>query len=1124
MMDASLSADQSGLSDLSTASIADIGQQYLGPPSPLIDQQPASLPQTPNSAHLNTTPGPSRIKRDNTAADKSGAAWTPSPDASASRSKSTTRSIHRPSPKNDNGNGNESIGSSLGTFDYSNASFSESFLRQAGAHMLAGLDETELPPAASSSPSPRYRNSSSPTVTARPIRTADPRTPFTGKSLRTRMAEAGVIDSPTSSDGSSPISSPTTRMLPDTHTRSISFQQEHADQHSLTSSLHSPWVDRFTTTNSPSSDRLHNGRDSSPLQHERPAVGESEWQEGLSMVPEESYVEGASQLPTSPAVEHAVSQRSIVLNEPSSASVLHNKSLELVVDTSTSSIPTPSQTTVSNDNVASPDLTPSPETSPSNDAGPSQAASTDVEPAQDSDASHSRVKAPSLPATPRSSPGTPATPSTAPRTVNTPRSFARLRVGTPVHSSPLSRVINFSPASSGSATSQWQNPVSQRGGLHALASSPAPSAVETDSVPAVEQDTSFESTAEPLAPPPLPYKQLQTPLIFGHLQRQLHAYSSPAADFGTPQWSPSPAPISAKIELAPEAEEEKLQSLEAEQDELATSSACSSTSGASERKQSGDVSTLRPQHASSGCSLPESCHPSQFRLNWLPSQSLGWIEELESALEARESERDELQDVRFTLSQLSVQYDDLVQEANGKDAAMADLVKQLERQLQESHREREVELVRQLQEERRLREVERRDYVVRIQGLMNSAVTPRVPSDQEGHESGDQLRAAIEQAKEQLRLTLEKDFDIRRAMEQRELQARVEQLERELAAKAASHLDNDAASDGGHDSELQRQIGHLTSELDRRFEELHDLREDVESITLQRDTAEEKVLLLERQLDEARSQAHDHSNSTSRINKQLEEELDELRSTLADRDAEIARLQETLSLTNSHLTSLTSNHDALTNQHDHLSKQHTSASARITQLESHIDTLESQLRTRTPAKPTEAPAAPGTPAPDRVLKLERELASLQLELLKLGKANDALQEDNIHFSIALSAKQLELGMVKRNARFALKNAQAHLNATVGGDNVGLPRSKGVATARSGGERGEVVFPAVPEGDFAVQAGVVEAGKENGKGEQANQARMHARQMLAQRRATTESTGQTGHAGHAVRRARPMLAA
>lgn len=520
-------------------------------------------------------------------------------------------------------------------------------------------------------------------------------------------------------------------------------------------------------------------------------------------------------------------------------------------------------------------------------------------------------------------------------------------------------------------------------------------------------------------------------------------------------------------------------------------------------------------------------HLSDSRVSRLVAQlsaSTARIEELESALEARESERDELQDVRFTLSQLSVQYDDLVQEANGKDAAMADLVKQLERQLQESHREREVELVRQLQEERRLREVERRDYVVRIQGLMNSAVTPRVPSDQEGHESGDQLRAAIEQAKEQLRLTLEKDFDIRRAMEQRELQARVEQLERELAAKAASHLDNDAASDGGHDSELQRQIGHLTSELDRRFEELHDLREDVESITLQRDTAEEKVLLLERQLDEARSQAHDHSNSTSRINKQLEEELDELRSTLADRDAEIARLQETLSLTNSHLTSLTSNHDALTNQHDHLSKQHTSASARITQLESHIDTLESQLRTRTPAKPTEAPAAPGTPAPDRVLKLERELASLQLELLKLGKANDALQEDNIHFSIALSAKQLELGMVKRNARFALKNAQAHLNATVGGDNVGLPRSKGVATARSGGERGEVVFPAVPEGDFAVQAGVVEAGKENGKGEQANQARMHARQMLAQRRATTESTGQTGHAGHAVRRARPMLAA
>ncbi len=30
------------------------------------------------------------------------------------------------------------------------------------------------------------------------------------------------------------------------------------------------------------------------------------------------------------------------------------------------------------------------------------------------------------------------------------------------------------------------------------------------------------------------------------------------------------------------------------------------------------------------------------------------------------------------------------------------------------------------------------------------------------------------------------------------------------------------------------------------------------------------------------------------------------------------------------------------------------------------------------------------------------------------------RRDNVHWSIALAAKQLELGMVKRNARFALK--------------------------------------------------------------------------------------------------------
>ncbi|CBQ71106.1 conserved hypothetical protein [Sporisorium reilianum SRZ2] len=1222
MMDASLPADQSGLSDLSTASIASIGRQYLGPPSPLIGQPLASLPQTPSSAHSNATPDPSRIiSASNT--DEPGGAWTPSPDASSSRSKSTSRSIHRTSPKN--GNGNESMASSLGTFDYSNASFSESFLRQAGAHLLAGLDETELPPpaASSSSSSPRYRTSSSPTVTARPIRTADPRTPFTGKSLRTRMAEAGVMDSPASSDGSSPTSSPTARMLPDSYTRSISFQPEHVDQHSPLPSSHSPRVDRFSTAYSPSLDRVRYASEGSPLQQERSTAGESDWQEGLSMVPEESYVEDASQLPSSPAVEQAASQRSTVLDEHSSASILRNKSVEAVAEASASSLQAPDR---SNGSAPSDQTPPTP--SDTDLVSPSETSS-EAKPALDSDASQSPSRPPSLPASPRSSPATPATPSTAPRTVHTPRSFARLRVGTPVRSSPLSRVVNFSPASSGSATSQWQSPVSQRGSVHAIGSSPASvleqeasfastreehadaaqSTLESSSrrekngeqpasqpqtphgsIPAQPADgtpsylwspATSASFATPASQRPLPPSAPSTPAFSQPLTAGVAgAYSSPAADFGTPQWSPSPAPFATKIEPVHDTEETKPQPQEIEQEELASSSACSSTSAASERKQSGDVSTssqppieshkkeldvslvstkhhfdspsaarfsrLQLSRVSPPTAVPAQLasvpelslvasafdtlgHLSDSRVSRLLAQlsaSTARIDELEAALVARETEQAELHDVRHTLAQLSAQYDELVHEADAKDAVVAGLVEKLRMQLEEAGRGREVELEQMVDEERRMREVERRDYEVRIQGLMNGPIT--TPANQEVRSleetSDDRMQAAIEQAKEQLRATLEKDFDVRRAMEQRELQARVEQLERELAATTASHPDSEAEADREQDSELQRQVDHLTSELDRRFEELHDLREDVEAVTLQRDCAEEKVQLLEQELDEARTQAHDHTRSSSsnvKINAQLEEELDELRSTLSERDAEVSRLQETLSLTSSRLASLASEHESLVHQHDHLSSLHSETAARTAQLESHILTLETQLRTRTPSKPTEPPAVAGTPAADRVSRLERELASLQLELVKMGKANDALQEDNVHFSIALSAKQLELGMVKRNARFALKNAQAHANAATGGDDVGLPRSKGVAVKEGGVAqgKGEVVWPVVPQGEI-----VVEVGKENGNGnaEQVpvNQARLHARQMLAQRRAAAGTDGPVT----STRRNRAMMAA
>ena len=361
--------------------------------------------------------------------------------------------------------------------------------------MLAGLDEADLPSASSSSSSPRYRTSSSPTVTARPIRAADPTTPFTGKSLRTRMAEAGVIDSPASSDGSSPATSPIARMLPDSHTRSISYQPNLEHHSPQTQQLDSPKGDRSSTTYSPSIHRARYECTSSPLQHQ-PLTSENsdvlrqtgDWQEGLSMVPEESYVEDASQ--PSPMAARGASHRSVILGDSSSQSGVQARSFEPIAN-APSSVPAPDQSTIAGSDAISSDSTPSTEETPANEVASSPALLSDMKPEQDTDASSSRSDIPrSAQPSPRSDSAPTASPSSAPHAVSKPRSFARLRVGTPVRSSPLSRVVNFSPASSASGASQWQSPVSQGGrGEMAASSSPA-SGGEKRSASPLQQDES----------------------------------------------------------------------------------------------------------------------------------------------------------------------------------------------------------------------------------------------------------------------------------------------------------------------------------------------------------------------------------------------------------------------------------------------------------------------------------------------------------------------------------------------------------------------------------------------------------------------------------------------------------
>ncbi len=130
----------------------------------------------------------------------------------------------------------------------------------------------------------------------------------------------------------------------------------------------------------------------------------------------------------------------------------------------------------------------------------------------------------------------------------------------------------------------------------------------------------------------------------------------------------------------------------------------------------------------------------------------------------------------------------------------------------------------------------------------------------------------------------------------------------------------------------------------------------------------------------------------------------------------------------------------------------------------------------------------------------------------------------MNFNLALSAKQLELGMVKRNARFALKNhAQSRIQhkEEVGSGDVGLPKSKNSTTTEAQSkakkedeeaEEGGRNWPIVPEGGFAEKVNDKENATEKPTAAVVNPARAHARQLLAQRRAAAADVGERAENG------------
>ena len=463
-----------------------------------------------------------------------------------------------------------------------------------------------------------------------------------------------------------------------------------------------------------------------------------------------------------------------------------------------------------------------------------------------------------------------------------------------------------------------------------------------------------------------------------------------------------------------------------------------------------------------------------------------------------------------------------MQEAEEREEQTRKLVQELNEKFNQKTKQNqnnEVEqLRRDLEEERRLRELEKRDYEVRLQGLLNTSSPARASA----HEPDSAAGTEIEAAKEQLRVTLEKDFAIRRSMETRRLDARIAELESKLASTSTSvnSYQEDEEKEG-----LCRKLEELEAELDRRFEELADVRNDLETMAKEKEEAESRIAELEQGLGEDQGKLRDRSDSARE--EELVEEINTLQEQLFAKEEQMERLEETLSLTQSRLEGVLVKCDVLTHQSSmsqgeepaqilEIQEEASILRERVASLERHIVSLEMQLRAHhspasTPSKTEQTSWT--TPAAEKTMrqsKLEKELANLNLELVKLSKANEALQEDNINFSIALSAKQLELGMVKRNARFALKKAHAHEKGNTS-HHIELPLSKTIqisAQPMKEPEKAEKVedrvWPSVPTGKLGGDD------KENQPMQEkaVNSARANARALLAQRRAL----GQTSNGG------------
>lgn len=288
---------------------------------------------------------------------------------------------------------------------------------------------------------------------------------------------------------------------------------------------------------------------------------------------------------------------------------------------------------------------------------------------------------------------------------------------------------------------------------------------------------------------------------------------------------------------------------------------------------------------------------------------------------------------------------------------------------------------------------------------------------QRSTELSAQKRATEEKLDEVIQLTHNQEEEARSLKQNLQLaEDRIAQYE--AKNKDIQSLQNEVQSlrktiqtNENHLSELTRINEGLVGERDSLQESLHSTQRAMVDLQLEGSTANKGIEAIRKDLSATQNTAQD------------------LRSSLRSREyqitsayAENAKLDAELKQTKERLEHMKEEQEEGRNEMCSLREQCIRLTSKIHELEQDKQAQGLQSPSPTTKQPSMQDSRLAMvedelkKSESRVRALEKEVSDRGLSLVKLQKAKRRLEQDNVHFSIALSAKQQELSLVKRNGR------------------------------------------------------------------------------------------------------------